>query len=224
MIVDARSDFPTFTHRLAIAYQFADAFTGLLVRSPLVVTIPELRWTAVRSEQDFTYRFVVTNQDVPTGGPYDVVVTSTAGDYVALDPIDVTLPIVVAHPPPVRRSDYLVTLPLWPTRRFASVNETVVIGHVTSLGATPVDQLKVVLDRTPTSYGNARPFTRTDPHGDFLYRVPESKAWDSANNVPITQETLVITITDTNGNNVIPTPTQFPIDVGATQIVRFTIP
>ena len=224
MIVDARNDFPTFRHQLAIAYQFTDAFTGLVVRTPLAVTIPELRWTALRSEQDFTYRFVVTNQDVPAGGPFDVVVAAPLGDYVALEPIALTLPVVVAHPPPVRRSDYLVSLPLWPTRKFAGVNETVVIGHVTSSGATSVDRLKVVLDRTPAPYGNPRPFTRTDAHGDFLYRVPESKGWDTANNVPITQETLAITVTDSNGNSVIANPSQFPIDVGATQIVRFTIP
>ena len=73
-------------HRLSVAVRLFDIFTGETVRSPLKVTIPDLRLEAFRAASDSTYRFVITNGDVPTGGPFDIQVEIPSGEYEARDP------------------------------------------------------------------------------------------------------------------------------------------
>jgi hypothetical protein len=203
-------------HRLSFACLFTDEFTDAPVRSPLSVTIPQLRLTAFRSEREATYRFQVTNADVPTG-PVDVAVSSLLQDYASFEPITVTLPIVPSTPP--LRNDFLVTRSLWPTRRLAlPPGETAVRGRV--VPAAPglaVAGLRVVLSVGPPPVD--APYTYTDAQGEFLFRLPTLVA-EVVGGVVDTTETLTVTVSD--GGAVTVAPATFTVTLGQVQFQQFT--
>src|SRR5205085_1934348 len=138
------------SHRLAVAVRYFDIFTGETVRLPLTVTIPALRLEAFHAGSDDTYRFIVHNRDVPTGGPFDIEVDNLRGEYEARESMQVTLPIVVGHPPPVVRPDLLLEFPLWPTRlRKIPPGETAITGRIVSGGVRDVNGLRVFVFAPP---------------------------------------------------------------------------
>lgn len=197
-----RTDVPRIVHRLAFALRFHDAFSvagnRLLVNVPLDVTIPlptgvappaqirppqgpipgpippvlETLWRARRSEQDGTYRFLLTNQMLVPGN-YTVTVTAPGGEYRNLEPIVIAVPVPRTPPPapPALRSDFLFARPLWPTRRSRfDAGSTVVIGSVVHAGGTPAVGYTVRL--FPAGPVPPNPYTITDQSGDFVYRFP----------------------------------------------------
>jgi hypothetical protein len=111
-----------WTNTLAAAVQFNDVFTGMPVRTAFNVSIPDLRWAALRWDPDATYRFSMVNAPIAGGlpqlptGTFTLALTSADPTYAALEPRQITLPPAPAHPPPVLASDYLTPLvkrPSW---------------------------------------------------------------------------------------------------------------
>jgi hypothetical protein len=211
-------------HRLAVAVRFFDIFTRDTVQVPLTVTIPALRLRAFRAESDSTYRFVITNREVPAGGPFDILVETPGGEYEAREAMQVTLPIVVGHPPPVVRPDYLLEFPLWPTRlRKVPPAETAVTGRIISGGATNVDGLRVFLFEPPGPVP-ATPYAYTNGSGEFLFRLPQLHARMSGA-VPIVTATLDIEIRDPILALVAPViPGNVVVDLGRSSVFEFNVP
>ena len=187
---------PTITHRLGAVVQFIDHFTGLPIRTPLRASIPDQRWDAIRSESDLTYRFIRTHREIPTGS-FDVVVECPSGEYERIEQVTITLPIVVGHPPPIVRDDYLSRFPLWPTRRLRpEVGETVVTGRVlhTAPPLAPAVGMRVRLS-TPVIPPAGTAYAYTNAQGEFVYRLPGLRMSISGG-IPVTTATLNVEIRD----------------------------
>lgn len=181
---------PATRHSLCAAWQFTDAFSLRPIAVPLTVTVPAiappypwmpaLPWTAVDGG-DGVYRFKVTNGVVAPTGTLAVNVAVPTSDYVAFEPLAMTLvptgmhgvaPRPLAGPYP-QRSDFLLSTPLWPTRVFRiPPGETAVVGSITNAASAPVAGLKVTM--WSSAYANApagTPYTYTDANGDFVFRL-----------------------------------------------------
>lgn len=189
MNLPARTDAPRLTLALAVVYRFSDIFTGAVVRAPLAVTIPSLKWTAFASLPDATYRFVGLPA-APGTLPHSFAVTveSVNGDYASYEPFAVTLPLTLPPGPP-QRATYLVEKPLWPTRRLRPPpGETAVIGQITSTAGQPLAGLKVYLSPDVIPPVPTGPYAYSDVHGDFLCRLPDVKATLDASSavIPVT--------------------------------------
>jgi hypothetical protein len=185
VIADARTDHPVFTHRLGVALQFFDVFTGATVRAPLHVTLqralqPSRKLVALRpTGDDGIYRVLVPEPPFPPPPPEAFLanVEAAGGEYVSHEAISVLLPRTAsAPPPPALRSDYLVRAPLWPTVLVRpSPGETALLGHVVS-GVSPnlvsAANYKVVVGTANELLDISQiPYARTNAQGDFLYRL-----------------------------------------------------
>ena len=205
---------------LSAVYQFYDAFFFPIdddtppVTSPLDVSIPDLRWNALFAENDATYRFSASTltHPAPAGVNLTVQVTAPGGDYLSLEPILLTLPLPVSVPP--QRADFLISRPLWPTVGLRPPsNETVVRGQIQSPTAQPVDGLKI--EMWPASAATpppGTPYTRSNAHGDFLYRFPLLKG------APGSLAPFRIRL---NNGAVAVLPASLPISLGGAQILQF---
>lgn len=221
--------FPLFVgvdiiHRLGVAVRFFDIFSGETVLAPLQVSIPAVRWTAFHAETDGTYRFVVTNEDVPTLLNADIEVLIPGEEYESREAMQVSLPIVVGHPPPVLRPDYLLEFPLWPTRRRRTPpGETAITGRIISGGVTNVDGLRVFLFEPPGP-APVSPYAYTNAAGEFLFRLPQLRARMSGT-VPVITATLNIEIRDPTSALVAPVnPGSVVADLGRLSFFEFTVP
>jgi hypothetical protein len=224
MTTDPRLDVPRALHRLAVALRFVDAFTDTPVRVPLAVSIPAQAWPARYGGSDATYRFLVTNADLPAG-TFAVTVTAPGGEYVNWEPVSVQLPPPgLPHAPPLRASDFLVTRPLWPTPRLRlPPAETAVLGRVVSASAAPVAGLRVALF-TPPGPPPAAPYTRTDARGEFLFRFPQLRGSASGGAV-VSQAAVAAEVRDASDNPLAVTPAG-PQDVplGKASVLTFGVP
>jgi hypothetical protein len=223
---------PQLQRTLAAVYRFYDAFlfpTDPLappigsvhdrtppIRSLLDVSIPELRWNALRASNDFTYRFSVLTltQALPSRTNLGVQLTASGGDYVSFEPIVLKkLPVPISSPP--ARSDFLTPVPLWPTTAFRPpIGETAVRGLLGTSTPQSVADLKVEmwLDPAVAPPGVSPFYTRTNANGEFLYRFPLLKrAADSS-------VTVRIRLNDGTVNVL---PSSLPIVLGQTQILQF---
>jgi len=222
---DPRVDSPAWAHRLGAALRFVDPFTQTPVRVPLAVSIPSLRWRAVRWESDATYRFVATNAEV-SAGTFDVAVEAPGGEYVSLAPIQVQLPRPIApHPAPAVRADYLVQPTLWPTTRLRPPpGETAVVGRVVSQGGgTPTSGLRVRVF-VPPGPAPAEPFTRTDANGEFLFRLPGLRGRVAGTTV-VTAVTVDIEIRDPADAALAVSPAGgFSVPLGQVSVWTFQVP
>lgn len=208
------------THRIAAAFQFVDFFTQTPVTSKLTVSVPALKWEAFANDGDKTYRFVSTNREVPAG-VFAVAVTAPGGEYLAKEPISLTLPIIVGHPPPVIAADYLISQPLWPTRvARASAGETAITGRIQTGGGTVLDGLRIFIftGAIPVS-----PYAYVDKQGEFLSRLPQAKTFMSGGTV-VTHSLFSVECRDP-ANTVVPiSPASIDLVFGSTQNVSFTVP
>lgn len=169
---------PWFSHRLAVALRFVDVFTRRPIDASLLVTIPELGWEAVHCATDSTYRFLVTEADIPSVSNLEVHVEDPGHVYLNHSDIRLTLPWTV--PTPNTMADYLEEHVLWPTRLFqVPWGETAVVGRLTSDSA-PVVDLDVfftagvrLFSPTPDEpqVPPVTPFARTNSDGEFLFRL-----------------------------------------------------
>jgi hypothetical protein len=211
---------PRLERSLAAVYRFYDAFyfpvTGATppISSPLNVSIPELRWKALAGESDRTYRFsaLTMTQPAPVGVNLAVDVVSPGGEYVNLEPILLTLPL--PRSVPVVASDFLIARPLWPTVALRPpAGETAVHGHIHSPTAQPVAGLTVEMWNDPApAPPPGTPYTLSNAHGDFLYRMPLLKGRTGST------ATFKIRL---NHGAVAALPATVPIVLGATQIISF---
>lgn len=211
-------------HRLGIAVRLFDFFTGETVRVPMTLSIPDLRIEAFRADTDHTFRFLFTNRDVPAGGPFAIQADIPGGEYEAREPMQASLPVVVGHPPPVIRSDYLVEFPLWPTRaRNRPPAETDVIGRVISAGVTDITNLRIFLFELPGS-PPLSPYAYTNVNGEFLFRLPQLRAHMSGS-TPVLTTNLGIQILDNTNAVVAPvTPASFTVGFGSTTFMQINVP
>jgi hypothetical protein len=224
MTGDPRTDSPRLVHRLAAALRFVDAFTGTPVRVRLAVSIPARRWRALRVAADATYRFVVTDADVPAG-VFDVAVTAPGGKYVNWEPFTMKLPLpAVPHLPPVRPSDFLITRTLWPTPQLRlPPRETAVLGLIRNGAAQPVAGLRVALFKPPGP-APAAPYTVTDAGGAFLFRLPQLRGSVVGTTV-VSTASLAVEVRDAL-NNPLPVNPAGPQDIplGEVSTLTFTVP
>jgi hypothetical protein len=224
MTTDPRLDAPRVLHRLAVVLRFVDAFTDAPVRVPLAVSIPARAWPARYAETDATYRFLVTDADLPAG-TFAVAVTAPGGEYVSWEPIAVQLPPPgLAHAPPLRAGDFLVTRPLWPTPRLRlPPAETAVVGRVVSASAAPVAGLRVALFKPPGA-PPAAPYTRTDARGEFLFRLPHLRG-SASGGVVVSKAAVAAEVRDASNNPLAVTPAG-PQDVplGKASVLTFGVP
>jgi hypothetical protein len=206
---------------LAAVYRFHDAFHAPVdertppIRSPLEVSIPALRWNALRVEDDASYRFsaATLTQAPPSGGPFQVRVSAPAGDYRSLEDIVLNLPRWTPPAPP-KREDFLMFLPLWPTPALRPPpGETAVRGHIFGPPALPVEGIKVEMwpGNAPTPPAGT-PYTRSNADGDFLFRFPLLKG------APGQAATFGIRL---DGGLIAVAPASLSIVLGQTQIIRF---
>jgi hypothetical protein len=201
--VTATTSIPAQHRTLAFAIGFRDVFVpdgaGRLVGVPLEVTA--LGVSAWRGE-DRTYRVSLPGIAPVPPGPVLVTVVAPGGEYVAHEPITVTLPLAASMPP--QRAELLVVHPLWPTRRLRlPTGETAVHATVTQAGV-PQPGLRVLLHpgALPPS---GTPEARTDAAGEVVYRFPLAPGaatggdlqltvtvLDGAVPVPVTPATLAL--------------------------------
>lgn len=190
------SDPRNFTHwiklQLVVALRFVDVFTRRPIDTPLHVTIPELGWKAVHSPTDSTYRFLVTEAEIPGGPDYAVLVEDPDQRYVSHENIALTLPWTASTSH--TRADHLEEYVLWPTRKFrVPVGETALVGRLTCASPEGVDGLDVFLSPgvrhfPPSEEGLPPeiPFARSDHNGEFLFRLPDvSRETDWTSGSPI---------------------------------------
>lgn len=218
---DWRSDFPRLVHHLGVALRLVDIFTDLPVAVPLTVTVPAQGWEAVYRATDSTYRLVFTHR-APPSGKFAVAVAAPGGEYRSLEPIQVTLPVTPGVPPPlVRRVDYLISRPLWPTRVWRPpVGETVVLGRLTRVGAGAVADLDIRIFAVGQSVP-ATPYTRSDGQGEFLFRLPWLRPTMSGTTIN-PPPTLAIEVREA-GNPLTVNPATFPLLPGRAQVLTFVI-
>lgn len=162
---------PAQRRSLMLALGFRDAFipesSGVLIAVPLEVDVAGRR--AWRGD-DATYRVSMAGPTpVVPALPWPVTVAVPSGDYVAFEPMTVTVAPVPSTPP--TRADYLRVLPLWPTRRLrVPPGETAVHAVIRQAGA-PQAGLRVQLHAGPVPPAGT-PQARTDEGGTFVYRLP----------------------------------------------------
>ena len=214
---DYRTDFPTLVHHLGVALRFVDIFSDLPVTIPLTVTVPAQGWRAVYRATDNTHRLVFTHRPPPSG-TFAVAVEAPGGEYINYEPIQITLPIIPGiPPPPVRRSDYLITLPLWPTRIFRPpAGETAVLGCLSRARAGLDIRIYAAGQPVP-----AIPYTRSDGQGEFLFRLPWLRPTMSGTiiNPP---PNLAIEVREA-GSPLTVNPATFPLIPGRAQVLTFVI-
>jgi hypothetical protein len=180
---------------------------------PLDVSIPSLNWSALRTENDCTYRFsaLTLTQPAPTGA-LSVQVTAPGGEYVSFNPIVLSLPLLVPSPP--QSSNFLFAKPLWPTTALRPPDgETAVRGHISSPTAQPVADLEVEmwLGGAPVPPPGT-PFTRSNTSGDFLFRFPLLKGAPGAS-LPVRIRL--------SGGAIPVSPASLSIPLGQTQIIPY---
>jgi hypothetical protein len=215
---------PVFHHRLGVALQFVDVFTGQVVRSPLHVRFPALGLVAHRASDD-TYRLIVPDPPLPPPPPALFDVEVQGDEYVLFDgPLQVQLPrSSSAPPPPLLRGDYLVRVELWPTTRVRTpAGETAVRGQVTRTTAGAVSAgLKVVIHlaaENPTLV----PFARTDERGQFLYRL--SRLRGTPGGTPPATASLSVKMFEPGGTPLAPSPAGLTLDLGRASTFQFSVP
>jgi hypothetical protein len=216
-VTDLRTDTPAFTRDLAAAVRFVDPFTALPIRGALVVAIPALRWTAVRSDADATYRFSRANTPLVGGAPqlpvgtFALSVTTAGTPYAALEPRQITFPTAPAHPPPVLASDYLVDFALWPTAAFRPpAGETTVTARLVSSSSQNVAGLKVRMFDSASPPPPAAVYTRSDAAGRFLIRLPGLRRGATPN--PTAQ--LTVQVFDASNTPLVVTPATLTVAIG----------
>ena len=227
MLDDSRTDFPLVTHRLGVAVQFFDVFTHVTVLAPLRVTIPSLQLVAVEPiSDDGVYRFLLPEPTFPPPPPatVEISVEAEAGDYVSNEPIPVQLPVAPTVPP--RRSDYLVRAPLWPAvSARPPPGETAVVGHVVSgtpPNVVPAVGYKVVLFASGETVGSV-PYARTDPNGDFLYRLSRLRGSAVGGTVVRTATLSAALFTPTGPPVASVDPATLTVDLGRVLTRQFTV-
>jgi hypothetical protein len=208
---------PLLLRTLAAVYFFYDVFYPFddrvqPITVSLDVSIPELGWQALRSDDDFTYRFSALTQPAPVGTNLAVQVVASEGDYVSFEPTLLTLPLPLSVPP--SRADFLIPTPLWPTVAVRPpVGETAIRGQIQSATMQPVADLKVEMwpgpDPTPPP---GTPYTRTNATGDFLYRFPWLKWTPQPSTISINARL--------NDGAVAVSPSSLSIQLGLTQIIQ----
>ena len=183
---------PRWTHRLAVAFRFVDAFSGARVGVPFDVWTPlpngvfaplraepldeppppPVPWRAIRDPRDDSYRFLLTNAALPAGN-YVVTVTAPDGSWVSHEAVQFALPLV-PPPPPLTRASFVLTRPLWPTRRAPiPPGETTIVGRVVRAGNVPVANARVTLFAGAGPPPPNAPYARTDAEGGFVFRLPQ---------------------------------------------------
>jgi len=161
---------PRFRQRLLAPVRFQDAFTGELVRVPLLVKIPLLRLVGIRHAADSAYCFVCSHEDLP-GGVFRIEVEAPGGEYLLQNPLELKLPVEKLPIPADLRDRFLVDAQLHPTRRLlVRPGETSVVGQIhrsAPPGSTSNLQVRLIrqLPGAPLE-------TRTDAAGEFFFRVP----------------------------------------------------
>jgi hypothetical protein len=208
-----------FSHRLAFALRFVDVFTRRPIATPLSVTLPEQGWIAVYCAADASYRFLVTEALLPSGS-FQVVVEDPNQCYINHSPISLTLSST-SPTPPISRGDYLIEHALWPTRKFrVPTGETAVVGRLVSSGANPVDDLDIRLFPVGEA-PPAIPFARSNPDGEFLFRLPAVSRESDGTPRPASIE---VEVRHEGVPLVSVTPSEFPPDPGRVQFRSFQIP
>lgn len=210
------SPIPRQHRELLVALRFHDVFQdpNVPLRVALDVRIDALGLVGFPAA-DGTWRFSVVGVPPPTvAGTFAVTVGCPSGEYVAFDPISVTLPIVPTTSPPVA-AEFLVVIPLWPTRRLAiPTGEGAVTGVVRQAGV-PQPDLRVVLHPL-VAPPPGTPVARTDPTGTFLYRLPRAPSATTAD--PLT---LHVVVTDAASAPVPVTPTPIVLPPGQRLVLAF---
>jgi len=224
---------PRVIHRLAVALRFEDAFTrnpvdmALDVRAevlPTVIGMPRLPWRARRAA-DFTYRFSVSQNTVMPVGAIAVTVTAPGEQYENYEPISIVLPRPLAGPLPTRQ-DYLVRLPLWPTRRLGlSPGETAISGQILNAAGLAMPGYRVQIAEAPGPVAPATQHTYTDARGGFLVRLPGLRMIVGAPPVAASRLTvqLAIAIQDPLAAVVAPVTPVFPVTVPLGRITTLLI-
>ena len=211
---------PLLQRTLTAVYRFYDAFFYPLddhtppVTTLLDVSIPSYNWSAFRSTADFTYRFsaLTLTQPAPSGLNLAVQVVAPGGNYVSFEPIVLALPLPLSTPP--KHADFLIAQPLWPTTAVRPpAGETAVRGHIRSSTAQPVADLKVQmwLGAVPVPPPGT-PFTRSNAHGDFLFRFPLLKG------APGQPVSISLRLSD---GAITVAPASLSIVLGQTQLIEF---
>ncbi len=212
---------PRLRHRLSVALQFNDVFTGSAVRLPLDVRIEAADWVPYRSERDSTYRFFRTNDEVEPAGNLTVSVAAPGGEYRSFEPIQVTLPLP-APPTPVVRGHFLVEAPLWPTRALRLPHgETAVVGRIASGGVNDPAGLRVFLFEPPGP-PPPEPYAYSDEAGDFVFRLPLLRGSVSGG-MAVTEASLGVAVRR-NGTPVTVNPATVNVPLGRISVVELTVP
>ncbi len=213
---------PRLRHRLSVALQFNDVFTGEAVRLPLDVRIEAADWTPYRGERDATYRFFRTNDEVEPSGALAVSVAAPGGEYRSFEPVAVSLPLP-APPTPVQRGHFLVQAPLWPTRALRPPHgETAVVGRIESSGGVsdPAGLRVFLFDPPPPPPPS--PYAYSDEAGDFLFRLPRLRGSVSGG-MAVTQATLAVAVR--RGATPVPVnPATVNVPLGRISVVELTVP
>jgi hypothetical protein len=211
-VIDLRSDVLSVRHSLAVAIAFEDVFSDDLVRAVLEVSIPELRWKAVRAG-DGSYRFIHTLGDPPVG-TFDVEVTAPGGEYRNFAPFQITLP----HPGPLppTRLGWMLKRPLWPTRALrVGSGQTVLVARLESAGVAQAGRkIRFLGSGAPVD-----PHTFSDANGEVLAYFPFAKR-DALDNPPVLDAELAIEIDDGAATA---SPPAVSIPMGAVSFQRFEI-
>jgi hypothetical protein len=211
-VIELRSDALSVRHSLAVAIVFEDVFSDDLVRAPLEVSIPELRWKAVRAG-DGSYRFIHTIGEPPVG-TFALEVVAPTGEYRDLAPLPITLP----HPGPLppTRLGWTIKRPLWPTRGLRTgPGDTVLVARLETAGAAQANR-KV---RFLGSGAPVDPHTFSDERGELLAYFPFAKR-DALDTPPVLDLELAIEIDD---GAAAANPPVVTIPMGTTTFQRFEI-
>lgn len=208
-----------FRHRLAVAVRFTDVFTERPVETPLRVTISGASCSAIYRAADSTYRFMLTEAPVPSG-VFQLAVEDPEQTYVNHQPIELTL-APGPSTPPISRQDYLYQFPLWPTRKFkVPIGETAVVGRLVSTSSGSVGNLDVHIftaGETPPP----TPFARSNPEGEFLFRLPWVTRETDGTARPTSLDVQVSLAGVPIGSV---TPSNFTLNPGRVQCRTFDIP
>ncbi len=231
---DLRSDRPTVTHRLALAFRFVDAFSGGEVSVPLDVSAPSLPfvpgvlmppvpWESVAFRN--VYRFATTNNETAPVGAIDFQVLDPTGIYASFEKITVALPLPVSTPPVP--SDFLVENTLWPTRMYrphAPETETVLV--VKSGGATNIAGLQVRVWKHTGGPPPATPYTYTDASGEALFRLLGSDFTRTLTGGPTVAVDLELRLPPlfTTTVAILSPPLPITIDLGTTTTLILDVP
>ena len=213
---------PAVVHRLAVALRFVDRFTATPVSERQEVhLVGHEWWRPVFREEDSSYRFVVTNREVPALGAVDVAVASARPDAVYRNRVafQVTIPPPGPVPVPLTTAHYLVERPLWPTRTLPiPPRETALVGRLLRAGQ-PLADHRVLFEATGPP-GPATPEAWTDEHGEFLFRLPDLRV---RVNPIVTTANLQAEVTDGGGAPQVITAPVLPLNVPIGQVTQVTV-